>query len=244
MSTAEPRPGCPARRHGDASAYACYKCRCPDAREAWRLYRKRTREGRIQPAHVDSIGTARRLQALAAIGWSLDELTMYLGWPKGSVQNRRTARWPTVTRATADRVARVYDELSMTPGPSSRARDLAVRRGWSPPLAWNDDEIDDPAAKPAVGTRRWTCAPNETVIAAVLAGDVDARRQLKGPDRQELVRRLHAQGLNDVQIIERTGLSRRLVQYLRSRLCLPSNDPRDVRARAGVRSLHNEQEVA
>lgn len=152
MSTPEPRPGCVARRHGDMSAYSCYMCRCPDAREAWRLYRKRLREGRVQPAHVDSTGTARRLQALAAIGWSLDALTPHLGCSVGALQSRRMARWPTVTRASAERVARVYDELSMTAGPSSRTRDVAARNGWVPPLAW-DDDIDDPAATPNLGTR-------------------------------------------------------------------------------------------
>ena len=42
----------------------------------------------------------------------------------------------------------------MTPtGPGAeRARSTAKRKGWAPPMAWDDDTIDDPQAKP-VGLR-------------------------------------------------------------------------------------------
>ena len=40
----------------------------------------------------------------------------------------------------------------MTPGPSARIRGDALRRGWHSPLLW-DDDIDDPAARPARGRR-------------------------------------------------------------------------------------------
>jgi hypothetical protein len=146
------------------------------------------------------------------------------------VQAQKSSR---VHRGTAGQVARVYDELAMTPGPSTRARDAAARRGWVPPLAWDDDEIDDPQARPARGPRRWVTPPNAERIAAVLAGDLEARQALTGPDRQQLVRQLHAEGLLDPEIVARTGMSIRNVEHLRSQLCLPSNLSRNIEARAG-----------
>jgi hypothetical protein len=232
VSVEEERPECSARRHGDAAAYCRYRCRCADAREDYRLYRKRARQGRPVPRWVDSTGSARRLQALAALGYGLLDLAEHLEWGKSRVRDVQSMRAPLVRVATAERVARVYDELAMTPGPSTRARDLARRRGWVPPLAWDDDEIDDPQARPARGLRRWATPPNPERIAAALAGDLEARRALTGPDRQQLVRQLHAEGLLDPEIVARTGMSIRNVLHLRSQMCLPNNMPHSG-ARAG-----------
>jgi hypothetical protein len=42
----------------------------------------------------------------------------------------------------------------MTPGPSDYYRNKARGLGWAPPLAWDDDLIDNPQAKPDLGERR------------------------------------------------------------------------------------------
>ena len=42
----------------------------------------------------------------------------------------------------------VYDQISMTPGPDEQVRNAAREQGWATPLAWDDDEIDDPRARP------------------------------------------------------------------------------------------------
>src|ERR1044072_5452466 len=89
-------------------------CRCPIAREAYRIYRKRLREGRHAPLLVDATGTARRMRALAAIGWSPTALAPHLGLSRARVQNIRGDYRSTVTRETADRVIAVYDKLSGT----------------------------------------------------------------------------------------------------------------------------------
>jgi hypothetical protein len=149
MSIAEIRSGCSARRHGDACAYGRYRCRCDDAREDWRLYRKRGRENRLTPGWIDGLGAARKLRALAAIGWGVEELGPRLGWRKARVSDCRRQRNPRVTRRTAGIVDRVYDELSMTLGPDPLAASYAKRMGWPPPLAW--DDIDDPSTQPHMG---------------------------------------------------------------------------------------------
>lgn len=141
---------CVATRHGTVSAYTKSGCRCRDAREATRLYAKRCRLGLREPARVDSAGTARRLKALAAVGWGLTALAARLEATKARVAELRRGRNPSVHRSTATRVADLYDELCMTPGSSLRAVTHARRQGWPPPLAWGED-IDNPAATPCVG---------------------------------------------------------------------------------------------
>lgn len=141
------RSNCTAPRHGTVSDYR-YGCRCDDSREAYRLYRKRLRQGRHQPRIVPAIGTVRRLRALAAIGWNCAELSRRLGYttPRG-VQSLREHRSDVVLARVATRVSALYGRLEGTAGVDHRARLLAVRRGWAPPLAWNN--IDDPLEQPA-----------------------------------------------------------------------------------------------
>lgn len=111
-------------------------------------------------AIVDATGTRRRLQALVAIGWAQAQLARRLGMTPANLS--AIMRRAQVLAATARKVQVLYGELSMSLPPdetphqrasSSRARGYAEARRWPPPLAWDDDAIDDPAAK-AVGTRR------------------------------------------------------------------------------------------
>lgn len=102
-------------------------------------------------ARVPAIGTARRIQALATIGWTLTEVASAIGW---TVQNLARLVSPStagVAVRTARDVAGLYERLSMTApsGPGAkRARAMARRHGWVPPLAWNEGAIDDPKAQP------------------------------------------------------------------------------------------------
>jgi transcriptional regulator with XRE-family HTH domain len=99
---------------------------------------------------VDGTGTARRVQALCAIGWSLSSQARQAGWLVSNYAGLTAGR-PLIARLISD----LYDQLSMTPAAgasAARARRFATRHGWVPPLAWDDDEIDDPSAQPAAGT--------------------------------------------------------------------------------------------
>lgn len=100
---------------------------------------------------VDACGTIRRLRALVAIGYSQHELCRRLGWLDSNGTRLFTGRQDRVRKATAEKVAALYDDLSMTPGASRRARNHARRNGWAPPLAWDDDLLDDPTARPDYG---------------------------------------------------------------------------------------------
>lgn len=151
MSTHD-RTGCRGTRHGTVSAYYNFACRCPDAREYYRIYRKRAREGRHQPALVPSIGTQRRLRALAAIGWDINTLARRGGYQPIAIRNWRAGRCPRIKKVQAARIAALYEQLSGTEGPSSRSRGHARRHGWVPPLLWDELDIDDPAATPVDDT--------------------------------------------------------------------------------------------
>jgi hypothetical protein len=94
------------------------------------------------------VGTARRLQALCALGWSRDALAEQLGCSPQLIERHRTGRLPRLHRDTAARYEAIYQRLQGTPGPSQAARAHATGRGWAPPLLWDDDTLDDPTAHP------------------------------------------------------------------------------------------------
>lgn len=107
--------------------------------------------------YVAAVGTMRRLQALRALGWSLDALAPHVGITGQGISYICAGRTAHVKAVVRDSVERVYRDLSMSlPRPTSeyeragfdRARRYAARMGWVPPLAWDDDSIDDPAATP------------------------------------------------------------------------------------------------
>lgn len=106
-------------------------------------------------ARVDPTGTRRRLQALVTRGWTLTSLATRLGM---NTSNFGRVIHPTggdVSHHTATRVRDLYDtpwDATPPAGTSTdRARRYAERRNWAPPLAWDDDTIDDPAATPDRG---------------------------------------------------------------------------------------------
>jgi len=100
---------------------------------------------------IDAWGTTRRLRALVAIGYTQSELCRRLGWLDSNGTRLFTGKAVTVRKATAEKVAALYDELAMLPGASQRARNHAARKRWAPPLAWDDDLIDDPNGRPDFG---------------------------------------------------------------------------------------------
>lgn len=127
-------------------------------------------------ALTDGTGTRRRLQALVCMGWSQYELAGRLGYSAGNFG--KVVHATRVTAATADAVAGLYDQLWDTPPPQTdtrgraavgRAKHRAQERGWLPPLAWDDDTIDDPTAAPDTG-RGGGPVVDEVAIEQALTG--------------------------------------------------------------------------
>ncbi|MFF0597871.1 hypothetical protein [Streptomyces antibioticus] len=104
---------------------------------------------------IDSTGTVRRIQALAAIGYPVSEIVRRLGlspWWAANIM-KRGRQGSGVVRATAEAMTLLYAELQNIPAPESKgariARTMARKKGWPPPTAWRSAQIDDPNVAPA-----------------------------------------------------------------------------------------------
>lgn len=189
------------------------RCRpCKDAQAAWqRAYRKRTYLAR-GPLLVDACGTRRRLRALAWMGWSWADIGAQIGCSHQAVSGY-TLRGK-VTRDTAAKVAAVYDLLWNRRGPSPKAAARARTNGWQPALAWSDDTIDDPRARPTRMVASRTAEPlDEIAVERAMRGDC---KRIRPVERAEAVRRLTAVGLSAAEIAERLGVTDRTVTRKRS----------------------------
>lgn len=116
---------------------------------------------------VDAEPSRRRIRALLALGWTHDRM-----WTDYGIRTRVTLhqKSPRVTWRTHVRIRDMYDDLSMTPGPSKRSRDRAQRLGYLPPLAWDDDAIDDVAAWASPGETADDGLVDDVVVERLVAG--------------------------------------------------------------------------
>jgi len=162
---------------------------------------------------VPKVGAVRRIRALHAIGHSASDIAAVSTLTERDVHDVVTqpGRW--ITQARWEAIARAYGHLSMTPGSSSKAREIAAAAGYPPPLAWDEEAIDDADAQP--------CEPDsdggidEVAVEAVMAG----RRPegLREPERIEAIRRLAEQGWADPDISATLGVTARTVLRLRQK---------------------------
>jgi len=141
--------------------------------------------GRAVSGRTTAIGTQRRLQALMTRCWSLQAIARAEGLR--APQLARALENPAViTPKLAADVSAAYDRLwNVKPPRQTQAeRDLADAagkaariRGWAPPLAWDDDQIDRPDAEPEPGWKR----SNRTTMRAVdLAENAEFVRSTAG----------------------------------------------------------------
>jgi len=108
---------------------------------------------RASAGMVPACGAARRVRALYVLGhfnWEIAELA---GVSRDAVSYLAAGKWQTLSVECDDGIRAAYDRLSMRAGASARTRSWAARMGWVPPLAWDDDTIDDPAAVPDLGEK-------------------------------------------------------------------------------------------
>ncbi|NUO96778.1 MAG: hypothetical protein HOW59_02485 [Nonomuraea sp.] len=184
-------------------------------------------------AVVGSTGSARRIQALCYVGWSIPRIAEAAGVDRQALDGILRGR--AILVSTRDAITSTYERLWNTAPPeadrsdrvaATRARRRAATAGWAPPLAWDDETIEDPKAKPAHTLKAAGPKPlDEAAIVRRVEGD--HRVQLTNAERREVVRRLHSQGLNDQEASRLTGISDRQVLRDRQRLGLPANtEPR------------------
>lgn len=194
-------------RHGQSAGYNA-GCRCADCWRAKQRYDK-SRRWELQETgkyrKVSSVGTVRRIQALQRLGWAVPVMAKRLGLSHQALYD--IGRYPTVYATTRDRIIALYDELSMVlPEPAttaekvsvSRARNNATRKGWPPPLAW--DDIDDENERPRVSAPRyaesnWEDSVDHAVVWRVVNGQPRPRR-LSRAEAAEVVRILTSRGVS------------------------------------------------
>jgi hypothetical protein len=100
---------------------------------------------------VPNIGGRRRIQALMAMGWRHQDLTPLLGINTGNIIHQEGG-W--FTKRKHDAIKDLYDRLWDKRGPATTLSiNRVVKAGYAPPLAWDDDTIDDPNARPDLGAR-------------------------------------------------------------------------------------------
>lgn len=200
----------PADIVAQAEYWAEHRARLEARRVAEHVYR-RTVYVQRGPMLVPTAGTGRRLRALQAIGWTQTDLAARLGVTHQRVSRLTNESYDAVHRTVAARVAGVYDDLSMTvpqdvppgerPAGYQPVYDKQRRRvralGWPPPLAWDDDTIDDPAAEAS-----WVdpTAPRAGVVASM------------SQKRAALVRDLYADGADLWAILRAVGMRRNAFQ--------------------------------
>ncbi|QIK83011.1 helix-turn-helix domain-containing protein [Sanguibacter sp. HDW7] len=155
-----------------------------------------------RPSHtgfVPNVGARRRISALLALGWTHIHISEAAGLPprrSGAIMHQR-GTW--IARDTHDRIITAYDALSMRPGPSAITRRRAAEARYAPPLAWDDDRLDDPTATPEHG---WNATPNQ---------------QFTTNERRAQVRYLTERGHTAAEIAERLGVTTRTVVRARAR---------------------------
>ena len=97
-----------------------------------------------QRGYVPAIGAVRRIQALITMGWRYKDLNARCG-----IRTEKVGEGPWIGREHHEKIRKLYDELWNTRGPATQGNiTKALNKGWAKPMAWDDDTIDDPAAKP------------------------------------------------------------------------------------------------
>lgn len=103
---------------------------------------------------VSACGSIRRLRALAAVGWTFQQIAE-LGAVRRHIYSECVQRgrvYAATRAAIADVYAHLWDETPPESTAARRARLRAQREGWPPPLAWDDGYgphgIDNPDATP------------------------------------------------------------------------------------------------
>jgi hypothetical protein len=169
-------------------------------------------------ALVPSTGTRRRIQALAAAGYTFTAQATEIGW---TVRNFADLlhREQTIAR-TARAVRAMFATWQMqapTGDSAARTRLRAQRELWLPPLAWDEDTIDDPAAVPCV-LPPVDGSPADSDELAIAQAYVYQDHPISTAVRCEIVRRLSADGCNAQEIAPYARTTPAYVSQIRSQL--------------------------
>lgn len=198
-------------RHGKTNGFHA-GCRESCCRAAIAKYEKATKYRRHTGIAwaIPALGVQRRIQALMCLGWTSTDIANEcgLGNRNGVLrvlhgQKGKPCRW--VERKTYRRFAEVYERLSMTlPDPTpprARTKSIAARRGYMPPLAWDDIDtdlepnarveavvVDEVKVQRVLGGRPQDCTPEERhEVIARWEGSLASLQRLTGWNVHRLI---------------------------------------------------------
>lgn len=150
--------------------------------------------------YIAGIGTARRLRALAADGWTATELGRRCGRHKQYIVHLQSQPDTlTVRRWVSDAVNALYSQLEglkpeehgIAPHIAERTRTKAASKGWIGTAWWDSEDIDDPDFQP------------ETK-------DATSRRQIVAENAHWLMR---TSGLDRHQAAARIGVDKSYIDH-------------------------------
>lgn len=110
---------------------------------------------RVTPALISAgrlvpiAGARRRIEALHAMGWHQGHIAEAAGVYPKQVSKILQEEHGLLAKKTHERICEAYERLGGTRGPSQRAINMATRRGYALPAAWDDDQLDMPDGKPS-----------------------------------------------------------------------------------------------
>lgn len=164
-------------------------------------------------SHISARGTARRLQALHALGYSLARLEREVGcYSLGAIKDVVHGRVVVIEAQHAVAVAEAYERLSMRLPQATnrneasgitRARNTAKRNGWAPPLAWDDIDTDERA----VGQTNIR-EVDPVLVDRILAGDFAVAKNATKAEKQAVMARWRASGRGVNELGRLTGWSK------------------------------------
>lgn len=197
------RHRCEKHQPGTRSCYAHDGCRCDRCCESSYVYDKRRRLGFGGKA-IDAEPARRRIRALMRIGWRAADIAKEAQWSSAQCVLEMMDNLY-IQQQGSDRISTAYERLAGRPGPSDQGRRRAERKGWPPPLAWDDGTgehgIDNPAATPwpMNESRRGVDEVIEEVRALLNTDTVDSiARRLGYADRKSLSKVIRRAGYSQL----------------------------------------------
>lgn len=170
---------------------------------------------------VSSVGSLRRVQALALQGYSRSELARRRGVSMEALI--ASLGRPTIGVSIAREIRDLYEELIDTQGPCTRAIRSAVSQGWAPAHAWDEESIDDPGARPTHDME----VVDEVAIERVLSG---IPTPLTRTEFLEVVRRGTEAGMSAEELGRFLGRTKRTIRRDRALLRERGQITREVKA--------------
>lgn len=159
--------------------------------------------GRHVPATVDATGAKRRVEALMTLGYDTHQIAAGIGLARNNVSRLLNNHRTEVRRETHEAIVRFYDQAWQTPSTHryiKRTKALAAKRGYVPPMGWDDDSIDDPLAEPFTET---AVGIDWQIVERAVAGKLRGRR-LSSAEREAAMQVMAQRG------VTATGISRAL----------------------------------